>query len=91
MDSNLSIFLIMAVAMMAAVTLIIGTTWIRARHRHAALKLRAGEDAGSVAQLSREKEALQAQVEQLAGRLQVLERIATDPGARTAAEIEALR
>jgi hypothetical protein len=91
MDTNLAIFLIMAVAMTAAVILIIATTWIRARHRHAALALQAGADAGTISLLSQENETLNAQVERLEGRLQVLERIATDPATRTSAEIEALR
>jgi hypothetical protein len=90
-DDNLSILLIVALAIIAAVTLNIATTWIRARQKHAALALRAEEDAGMVVQLSRENEALHGQVERLGQRLQVLERIATDPGTRAAAEIEALR
>ncbi|HEY0115533.1 MAG TPA: hypothetical protein VGB54_07410 [Allosphingosinicella sp.] len=91
MDANLSIFLIMAVSILAAVVLILGTAWIRGRNRGAALERRARDDAGEVAQLTTENEALRGRVERQEARLQVLERIATDPSARTAAEIELLR
>lgn len=87
MDDNFSIFLIMAVAMMAAVALIIGTTWIRARTRNAALTLRASEDAGRIGHLNEENEALRGQVGRLEDRLHALERIAEHP----AREIESQR
>jgi hypothetical protein len=81
----------MAVAMSAAVTLILGTTWIRSKNRNAELKQRLAEDAGRTASLNAENETLRTQLEQQGARLQVLERIVTDPADRTAREIAALR
>ena len=52
--------------------------WIRAKQRQIML-------------LSNENEKLTGQVSRLEERIAVLERIATDPATRTAAEIEALR
>ncbi len=74
MDDNLAILMIMVVAMLAAVTLILGTQMVRARSRNAALALRADEDAGTISRLSDENEGLRAQLEQLADRLHVPER-----------------
>ena len=91
MDSNLAIFLVMMVAISAAVTLILGTTWIRAKTRNAELKQRLADGAGRAAALGAENETLRAQLEQQGERLQVLERIVTDPADRTAREIAALR
>ena len=91
MDSNLAIFLVMMVAMLAAVTLILGTTWIRAKTRNAELKQQLADGAGRTAALGAENETLRARLEQQGDRLQVLERIVTDPADRTAREIAALR
>lgn len=74
-------------------------TWIRARHGYALanrkgevqehdLPLAARRDA---AELAAENERQREQIAALHQRLAVLERIATDPGARIAAEIDALR
>lgn len=75
------------------------TTWIRARHGYALtnrngevreqdLPLAAHTDVrGLVAENERQREEIAA----LHKRLQVLERIATDPAARITAEIDALR
>ena len=49
------------------------------------------EDARENARLARENETLKLTIDRLEERLSVLERIATDPGTRTAREIEALR
>ena len=91
MNQNVAIFLVVAVALVAAVTLVLGTTWIRAKHRSADLARKAAADADDVAALTQENQGLRSVVERLENRLQVLERIATDPATRTAAEIEALR
>lgn len=77
----------------------IATTWIRARHGYA-LTDRKGEVRGHdlpiaererMAALVAENEAQRGQIAGLHQRLAVLERIATDPAARIAAEIDALR
>ena len=77
----------------------IATTWIRARHGYALtnekgevqphdVSLAAHTDVrGLVAENERQRDEIAA----LHRRLQVLERIATDPAARIAAEIDALR
>ncbi len=72
-------------------------TWIRARHGYA-LTDRKGEVrehdvplAERNRNLSAENEEQRAQIAALHQRLAVLERIATDPGARIAADIDALR
>ena len=74
-------------------------TWIRARHGYA-LTNDKGEvqehdlpvsERRRMADLASENEAQREQIAALHRRLAVLERIATDPGARIAAEIDALR
>ena len=91
MDNNQAIFLVLMMAMIGAVALILGTTWIRSRTRNAELKQRLAEGAGRTASLDAENAMLRAQLEQQSERLQVLERIVTDPADRTAREIAALR
>ena len=91
MDINLAIFLVVMVAVLGAVSLMLGTTWIRSRTRNAELQQRLADGAGRTASLSAENETLRGQLEQQGERLQVLERIVTDPADRTAREIAALR
>ncbi len=91
MNENLAIFLVLLSAMIAAVVLILGTTRIRTRSKLAELKDSAGRDAAQAAQLSVENAALRERIERQEARLQVLERIATDPAERTAREIDQLR
>ena len=91
MNENLAIFLVLLSAMIAAVILVLGTTRIRARSKLADLQGRADGDARRAGQLAVENAALRDQVERQEERLQVLERIATDPAERTAREIEQLR
>ena len=75
------------------------TSWIRARHGYPVtddwgnvVAKDAGPDAHrQIELLSNENGRLQGQVVRLEERLQVLERIATDPAERTAREIEQLR
>lgn len=75
--------------------------WIRAKHGYE-LEDEWGGTSGKTSQtspdesrkielLSNENEELVGKIDQLQERLQVLERIATDPAKRTADEIEALR
>ena len=77
----------------------VATTWIRARHGYA-LTNRKGEvrdhdlplaEQGRMAALTTENERQREQIAALHQRLAVLERIATDPAARIAADIDALR
>ena len=89
MDDNLANFLILAVAIISTILLIVSTSWLRHRLRQAEAAGNGGAE--RVALLSDENEALRGQVGQLKGRLEVLERIATDPATRTAHEIEQLR
>ena len=91
MENNLAIFLVLAVAMAAAVALILGTAWIRSKTRNGELNQRLADGAGRTALLSEENNSLRAQLEQQGERLQVLERIVTDPARRTAEAIEAMR
>ena len=86
MNDNLAIFLIATTAIVMATILVIAMAWIRARHRNAAAG--AGE---TIAALAKENARLVNETDRLAERLAVLERIATDPGERTAREIELLR
>jgi len=68
--------------------------WVRARHGYAPSDDwgRTGEpERRDVALLTSENERLVGQVSRLEERIAVLERIATDPAARTAREIDALR
>ena len=77
----------------------VANNWIRAKHgyplegKKGALIKREGElsDERRLALLTTENERLTDKVGRLEERLAVLERIATDPGTRTYAEIEALR
>lgn len=78
----------------------IATTWIRAKHGYPlddkdgkTLIHRTGDltDQRRIELLTNENERLTGKVGRLEERLAVLERIATDPGTRTYAEIEALR
>ena len=71
--------------------------WIRAKHGYAPSddwgKTLPDKDAGTrkVALLTSENERLAGQVGRLEERIAVLERIATDPAARTARDIDSLR
>ncbi len=74
------------------------TTWLRAKHGYPVedelgnlVHPRRPEDERQIAQLTGENQGLKHQVDRLEQRLQVLERIATDPAERTAREIESLR
>jgi hypothetical protein len=86
MDENLAIFLVITIAIGAAVTLVTLITWIRARYR-----VVGNVTEGVVSTLKDENQTLRAQVARLEDRLHVLERIATDPAERTARAIEHLR
>jgi len=72
-------------------------TWIRAKHGYPLDEGRRRgrgsslDDQRQIMLLSNENEKLTGQVSRLEERIAVLERIATDPATRTAAEIEALR
>jgi hypothetical protein len=72
------------------------TSWIRAKHGYPLTDEWGKESSGPDAErqihlLSSENDRLQGQVVRLEERLQVLERIATDPAERTARDIAALR
>ena len=77
----------------------IATSWIRARHGYPlenewsglAYKDEQPESARQVALLTSENSELKAQMTRLEERMAVLEQIATDPGERTAREIDQLR
>ena len=86
MDDNLTAFLIVAVAITAAVVLVIVTNWIRVRE-----KRRVASGATEIVQLTAENDRLQDEVSAMKSRLAVLESIATDPAERTSREIESLR
>jgi hypothetical protein len=86
MDDNLAIFLITTTAIVMATILILAMAWMRSRQRIAA----AGAT-DTIAALGSENARLVGEVDRLAERLAVLERIATDPAERTAREIELLR
>lgn len=95
-----SLAMLIPIAAIAAVPVAsIATTWIRARHGYP-LEDDEGKpvhrvgtltDERQIALLTSENERLTGKVGRLEARLSVLERIATDPGTRTYAEIEALR
>lgn len=76
MDDNIAILLVLAVSILGAVALIVATRWLRTAQGGA---------------LKAENALLRSQVRGLTERLTTLERIATDPGARIAHEIEQLR
>ena len=91
--------LVPIVAIAAGPTGWIVNTWIRARHGYA-LANREGEvrqhdvplaARDRMAALNTENEEQREQIAALHRRLAVLERIATDPGARITADIDALR
>ena len=86
MDERLAIFLIITIAIGAAVILVPTMALIRARYRVAG-----HQTEGTVTMLKDQNELLKQQVARLESRLMVLERIATDPAERTAREIEQLR
>ena len=85
MDDNLAIFLVLTIAITAAVILMVATSWMKTKRR--ALELQPS----GMATLQGENETLKAQVARLENRLHVLERIAVDPAEQTAREIEQLR
>jgi hypothetical protein len=70
----------------------LGNNWIRARH---GFEPEAEEDdkpnKKKLDAICAENEELKRQLQQLHGRMAVMERIATDPAERTAREIESLR
>jgi hypothetical protein len=68
----------------------VAVTWIRARHGYP-LDEDSEKTAAETKALREENVGLKGQVGRLEERLAVLERIATDPAARTAREIEDLR
>ena len=71
--------------------------WTRAKHGQlmerydGEFEKRDKAEARHIALLTADNEKLAGQVSRLEGRIAVLERIATDPGTRTYAEIESLR
>jgi Flp pilus assembly protein CpaB len=85
MDDNLTIFLIMTVAITAAFLLTV--IRLKSGRRSSASE----EERRQVIELAGENERLRTNVSALEQRLEVLERIATDPAHRTALEIEGLR
>ena len=98
MDTNLTIFLVLIVAISAAMIVTVLTTWIRARHgiptdeELALMAVRGRQDPDrDMPKLVEQNERLTAEVTRLHERIAVLERIATDPAERTAREIDSLR
>lgn len=76
----------------------VATSWIRAKHGYPLENEWTGmterpdpRPSAEVQQLTTENAGLKSQVGRLEERIAVLERIATDPAARTAREIDALR
>ena len=86
MDDNLAIFLVITIAIVAAVILKLATSWIRAKH---GAQVSAADHGVSL--IEEQNALLRGQVARLEERLHVLERIAVDPAERTAREIERLR
>jgi hypothetical protein len=89
---EIAVFIVIMTALVATAVMIL--TWMKGRHRIA--ELRAGtahrpEAAREIELLSNENAGLKGKIGRLEERLSVLERIATDPGERTAREIESLR
>ncbi|MBV8687227.1 MAG: hypothetical protein JOZ90_01395 [Alphaproteobacteria bacterium] len=66
-------------------------TWIRAKHGYPLQDKKGNLIGREEPRLRQENDALRETVQRLEARLQVLERIATDPAERTAREIESLR
>ena len=93
MNDNLAIFLILAISIVAAVTLIVTLSWIRARTKiaSAAAAAAGGMVPPEVERLGTENGLLRDEVGTLRQRISVLETIATDPAERTARAIDALR
>jgi cell division protein FtsB len=91
-DAEIAVFIAIMTVLVATAVIILN--WIRGRHRIAevqARNLQMPEASREIELLSRENAGLRGKVDRLEERLSVLERIATDPGARTAREIESLR
>jgi hypothetical protein len=88
MNETVAIFLVIMTAMVLSAALLFG--WIRTRGQ---ARVAAGtlEATRQVELLSNENAGLKSQVGRLEERIAVLERIATDPAARTAREIDELR
>jgi hypothetical protein len=84
-------FLVPVAAIVVGPLAWVGNSWVRARHGYP-LEDKKGNliDRDSVG-LREENSELKQTVQRLEARLQVLERIATDPAERTAREIESLR
>ncbi|MFV0624641.1 hypothetical protein ACBY01_11615 [Sphingomonas sp. ac-8] len=88
---------VIALIAMSTVAMVINT-WIRARHGYpvenewSGVSRKDDPDADrKIVLLTNENERLTGKIGRLEERIAVLERIATDPAARTAREIEALR
>jgi hypothetical protein len=91
-DAEIAVFIAIMTVLVATAVIILN--WIRGRHRIAeaqARNLHMPEASREMELLSRENAGLRGKVDRLEERLSVLERIATDPGQRTAREIESLR
>jgi hypothetical protein len=91
MNDNLAIFLLMIVAIGAAVALTAVTAWIRATHRGGGEPATTGGTIGTVERLTSENDQLKDEVSRLEARVQVLEPLAADPALRNEQAIEALR
>lgn len=92
MNDNLAIFLILAISIVAAVTLIVTLSWIRARTKIEGAAVEGGGMVPpEVERLGTENGLLRDEVGTLRDRISVLETIATDPAERTARAIDALR
>lgn len=90
-------FFVLAIIAMSTTGWVI-TSWIRAKHGYPVENEWGGKTARSdpdaerkIALLSGDNEMLMGKISRLEERIAVLERIATDPAARTAREIDALR
>ncbi len=81
MDDNLAIFLLMAVAIGAAVALTIATAWMRGNRRSAARTAIDGGAAETFERLSSENDQLKAEVSRLEARVEVLDSLAPPSGA----------
>lgn len=91
-DAEIAVFIAIMTVLVA--TAVIMLNWIRGRHRIAEVRARnmhMPEASREIELLGRENAGLRGKIDRLEERLSVLERIATDPSARTAREIESLR
>jgi cell division protein FtsB len=82
------------IAVLIPIVAIAATAWVIVKMLHFRQGQRSSQGQGEAAEnmrLARENEELKQVVGRLEERLQVLERIATDPAERTAREIEQLR